>query len=133
MRCDVDRSPQPHEAGLLHLDCRKARERLGWRPVWDAGDDVRAHRVAGTGGSTSAARVASRADIERYVADARRAGLPWAVGAHRRSRMKLQATPIAGLWEVETAPHRDERGSLTRLFCADELRRGASRTCASSR
>jgi dTDP-4-dehydrorhamnose 3,5-epimerase len=32
--------------------------------------------------------------------------------------MKLQATPIAGLWEVETAPHRDERGSLTRLFCA---------------
>ena len=33
--------------------------------------------------------------------------------------MKLQATPIAGLWEVETAPHRDERGSLTRLFCAE--------------
>ncbi len=33
--------------------------------------------------------------------------------------MNLHATPIAGLWEVETAPHRDERGSLTRLFCAD--------------
>ena len=33
--------------------------------------------------------------------------------------MKLHATPIAGLWEVETAPHRDERGSLTRLFCAE--------------
>ena len=33
--------------------------------------------------------------------------------------MKLHATPIGGLWEVETAPHRDERGSLTRLFCAD--------------
>lgn len=33
--------------------------------------------------------------------------------------MKLQPTPIAGLWEVETAPHRDERGSLTRLFCAE--------------
>ncbi|MEO5882764.1 MAG: dTDP-4-dehydrorhamnose 3,5-epimerase family protein [Caldimonas sp.] len=33
--------------------------------------------------------------------------------------MKLQATPIVGLWEVETAPHRDERGSLTRLFCAE--------------
>jgi dTDP-4-dehydrorhamnose 3,5-epimerase len=31
----------------------------------------------------------------------------------------LVATPIAGLWEVETAPRRDERGSLTRLFCAD--------------
>ena len=33
--------------------------------------------------------------------------------------MKLAATPIAGLREVETAPHRDARGSLTRLFCAE--------------
>ena len=33
--------------------------------------------------------------------------------------MKFHATPIDGLWEVETAPHRDERGSLTRLFCAE--------------
>ena len=24
--------------------------------------------------------------------------------------MKLNATTIAGVWEVETAPHRDERG-----------------------
>jgi len=23
----------PHEAGLLRLDCRRARERLGWRPL----------------------------------------------------------------------------------------------------
>lgn len=33
--------------------------------------------------------------------------------------MKLHATPIAGVWEVETAPHRDDRGSLVRLFCAE--------------
>jgi len=26
--------PQPHEAHVLRLDCAKARERLGWRPVW---------------------------------------------------------------------------------------------------
>ncbi len=25
----------PHEAGLLKLDCSKAHSRLGWRPVWD--------------------------------------------------------------------------------------------------
>lgn len=37
--------------------------------------------------------------------------------------MKFEATPIAGLWQVETAPHRDERGSLTRLFCADAFER----------
>jgi len=28
-------SPQPHEAGLLVLDCAKARKRLGWRPKWN--------------------------------------------------------------------------------------------------
>jgi len=26
----------PHEAHLLKLDCTKAREKLGWRPVWNA-------------------------------------------------------------------------------------------------
>lgn len=26
----------PHEARLLKLDCVKAREQLGWRPVWDS-------------------------------------------------------------------------------------------------
>ena len=48
--------PQPHEAGLLRLDSAQGRERLGWRPVWDAGDDARAHASPGTGASTSAAR-----------------------------------------------------------------------------
>ena len=27
--------PQPHEAGNLKLDCARARERLGWRPLLD--------------------------------------------------------------------------------------------------
>jgi CDP-glucose 4,6-dehydratase len=27
---------QPHEANLLRLDCSMARDRLGWKPVWDA-------------------------------------------------------------------------------------------------
>jgi CDP-glucose 4,6-dehydratase len=29
-------APAPHEAHLLCLDSSKARERLGWRPVWDS-------------------------------------------------------------------------------------------------
>ena len=33
--------------------------------------------------------------------------------------MKFHATPIEGLWQVETTPHRDARGGLTRLFCAE--------------
>lgn len=31
----------PHEAQHLRLDCSKARQRLGWRPVWDARTAVR--------------------------------------------------------------------------------------------
>ncbi len=32
---DVDGAPQPHEAGLLKLDCSKVRTRLGWSPRMD--------------------------------------------------------------------------------------------------
>jgi CDP-glucose 4,6-dehydratase len=32
---DATGEPQPHEAGHLSLDCAKANERLGWRPIWD--------------------------------------------------------------------------------------------------
>jgi CDP-glucose 4,6-dehydratase len=78
VRCDVDRSPQPHEAGLLHLDCRKVRERLGWRPVWNAATTFE-RSVAWYRRQHEQGAVDSRADLDRYVADARRAGLPWAM------------------------------------------------------
>lgn len=32
---DTDGMPQPHEAGMLKLDCGKAREQLGWLPRTD--------------------------------------------------------------------------------------------------
>jgi dTDP-4-dehydrorhamnose 3,5-epimerase len=35
--------------------------------------------------------------------------------------MIFQPTPIHGLWEITTAPRGDTRGSLTRLYCADEF------------
>ncbi|MGZ8261281.1 MAG: dTDP-4-dehydrorhamnose 3,5-epimerase family protein [Caldimonas sp.] len=37
------------------------------------------------------------------------------------SRFAIRPTPIDGLVVVERRPIGDERGSLTRLFCADEL------------
>lgn len=37
------------------------------------------------------------------------------------SRFGVRATPLAGLMIVERRPRGDSRGSLTRLFCADEL------------
>jgi CDP-glucose 4,6-dehydratase len=39
----VEVAPQanaPHEAGLLHLNCDKAHQLLGWHPLWDFGRTV---------------------------------------------------------------------------------------------
>ncbi len=77
VRCDVDRTPQPHEAGLLALDCAKARQRLGWRPVWDAALTLE-RTAAWYRRQHESGELGSRDDIERYVADARRAGVAWA-------------------------------------------------------
>lgn len=35
--------------------------------------------------------------------------------------MQLFTTPLAGLWEIRTAPHGDERGRLTRIFCENDF------------
>ena len=77
IRTVADTRPQPHEATLLHLDCRKASARLGWRPVWDARTTFqrtaqwyRAQHERG--------EVRSLQDLHRYVADARDAGMAWA-------------------------------------------------------
>ncbi|MGD9158483.1 MAG: CDP-glucose 4,6-dehydratase [Desulfobacteraceae bacterium] len=38
---EIDKSTQhPHEAGILRLDCSKAKNRLKWRPVWSSDEAV---------------------------------------------------------------------------------------------
>jgi CDP-glucose 4,6-dehydratase len=66
----------PHETRMLKLDSGKARQRLGWRPVWDWTEAVertahwyRRFHEQGT--------VCSREDLARYVQDARRRGCEW--------------------------------------------------------
>ena len=79
---------QPHEAQRLSLDSAKAREQLGWAPVWDSQTAV---------GRTAAwyreyYRTPDRArdlvddDIGTYLADAKVAGRPWAVEEARGAR-----------------------------------------------
>jgi len=62
-----DKKKQPHEAGLLRLDARKAKRELGWRPKWELAaalkrvvDWTRAYR-AGVD-----VRELCRAQIEEY-------------------------------------------------------------------
>jgi len=64
----------PHEARLLRLDCSKARTRLGWKPVWKSQATAQLtadwYRSWYQGG-----RIISVEDIQRYVRDARTAGV----------------------------------------------------------
>lgn len=77
VRFEIDTQAQPHEAALLHLDCTKAHDRIGWRPVWDAATML-ARTAQWYRGLHEHGRVASRDDLAQYVADARRAGAAWA-------------------------------------------------------
>lgn len=65
----ADTGPRPHEAGLLRLDCSKARGALGWRPALTLeqalGWIVAWHKAVGTGKD---ARLVTQAQIADYIA-----------------------------------------------------------------
>ncbi len=77
----VDATPNhPHEAGLLKLDCSKARTVLGWHGVWDFPETVRqtVEWYRGHHLGEDAGRLTQR-QIEAYEAAAMDARLPWAL------------------------------------------------------
>lgn len=70
-RIDVEQgADQPHEAQLLHLNCDKAYQKLGWRPRWDfdrtIDETVRWYKVVSAGGS---AIDVTREQIRSYMGD----------------------------------------------------------------
>jgi CDP-glucose 4,6-dehydratase len=72
----------PHEAGLLTLDCARARALLCWRPIWDGApgfaytaDWHRAHQERG--------ELISRMQLAQYVARAHELGAIWTQEAAR--------------------------------------------------
>ncbi len=68
---------QPHEAGMLRLDCSKARTKLQWKPVWDGKTAVRKtalwHRAF-----YESKKVLSHDDIDSYIEDAKSKQVSWA-------------------------------------------------------
>lgn len=58
----------------MKLDCSKAKDRLGWKPVWSGLETVEV-TAAWYRAWTEHRAVTSREDIARYVRDARLAGL----------------------------------------------------------
>ena len=76
----ADPAPQPHEAHHLGLDSAKAREQLGWAPVWDAETAVRrtAEWYREYYRAAAAAREMVELQLRTYESDARAAALAWA-------------------------------------------------------
>lgn len=77
LRVELDTAAHPHENPRLELDCGKARERLGWRPVWSPATAIertaRWYRAWHERG-----QLLTREDLRAYVHDARHARLVWA-------------------------------------------------------
>jgi CDP-glucose 4,6-dehydratase len=76
---EVDGDAHPHETRLLQLDSSKARELLGWRPVF-ALDQALAATAQWYRAFLADGDLASREDLQRYTAAAEKAGLPWVLG-----------------------------------------------------
>ena len=76
----ADAGRQPHEAHRLSLDSTKAREQLGWAPVWDAPTAVRrtATWYREYYRAPAVARELVEDQLRAYQDDARAAGLSWA-------------------------------------------------------
>jgi CDP-glucose 4,6-dehydratase len=79
---------QPHEAHLLSLDSAKAREQLGWAPVWDSETAVRHTAAWYREYYRTQARARELVDdqLRAYKDDAGAAGLSWATIAEQESR-----------------------------------------------
>lgn len=77
LRWQVTSSPQPHEAGLLHLDSAKAKMHLGWRPVWNLEKTLH-HTASWYRQLLEAGDVVSADDLAAYVADAVESDQVWA-------------------------------------------------------
>jgi CDP-glucose 4,6-dehydratase len=68
---------QPHEANLLYLDSSKAKSSLlGWKPIWNL-DLALDHTVQWYKGFYESGAIATRSQIESYVAAARKLNASW--------------------------------------------------------
>ena len=66
----------PHEAGLLRLDCSKARIRLKWRPIWD-GSQVFEKTARWYRQFYEDDQIISREHLNEYISDAGQKQISW--------------------------------------------------------
>jgi len=75
---EIDTSPnQPHEAGMLRLDCSKSRTKMQWKPVWDGKTAVEKTALWYRAFYESN-EVQSLEDLYKYITDAKCKHIVWA-------------------------------------------------------
>ena len=70
---------QPHEAGLLKLDCSKASARLKWKPVWDSKTTFE-KTIGWYNNYHTVNTVRTSQDLNEYIKKAQEDGLCWTGG-----------------------------------------------------
>lgn len=68
---------QPHEAGLLKLDCTKAKKLLQWKPFWNSTEAIRT-TINWYRDFYESKRITSQYDLDKYVENAIEKGAIWA-------------------------------------------------------
>ena len=77
LRIEYDNKLHPHEAAILRLNCDKAKQQLGWHPVWNI-ETTLMRTSAWYRAFNESGKIHSRDDLATYIADARRNGSGWA-------------------------------------------------------
>lgn len=67
---------QPHEAGLLKLDCSKAHTRLDWQPVWES-ERCFEKTIGWYNQHHTKQMIQTENDLNNYIQDARKKALCW--------------------------------------------------------
>jgi CDP-glucose 4,6-dehydratase len=74
---EIYRAPdQPHEAGMLRLDCSKARTKLKWKPVWK-GKDAIEETTLWYKAFYESSKILSLDQLNLYLADAQTNHIAW--------------------------------------------------------
>ncbi|MDD4464080.1 MAG: CDP-glucose 4,6-dehydratase, partial [Desulfobacterales bacterium] len=74
---EINQAPdQPHEAGLLRLDCSKARVKLKWMPVWTGRKAVE-KAAQWYKAFYESSGLQSLENLKRYIADAQSKHIAW--------------------------------------------------------
>jgi CDP-glucose 4,6-dehydratase len=75
---EISQTPdQPHEAGLLRLDCSKARTKLEWMPAW-TGNNAIEKTTLWYKTFYESSKILSLEHLNRYVAEAQTNHIAWA-------------------------------------------------------